>query len=131
MKLFALILAITGTACAQLPDAPKPQPKPNWVDRTLISSEITLRILDAQSTHRFENNPCACFHEMDPIAPNAKEWAPTIAFQAAAGAAVIVGYKLLKRHGHPKLARALLIADIVDESIAVGNNYNLHTKAIK
>jgi len=45
-----------------------------------------------------------------------------VAFQAGAGFLVLGGSRWLEKKGHPKWARALLIADILSEGIAVGQN---------
>src|ERR1700743_443530 len=121
-----LCLGITGTIWAQnapqsLPRAPPAIHRP-WVDYGLTGIDTGLRIADTHTSYVLFNNPCRCFHEIDPIAPKGRGIKQIAGFQIAAGLAVNAGAELLRRKNHPKWARALLVADIVSESIAVGRN---------
>src|ERR1700743_699887 len=121
-----LCLGITGTIWTQnspqsLPDAPHAIHR-TWVDYGLTGIDTGLRIADTRTSYVLFNNPCRCFHESDPIAPKGRGIKQIAGFQIAAGLAVNAGAEFLRRKNHPKWARALLVADIVSESIAVGRN---------
>lgn len=89
----------------------------------LFSADATVRALDGYTTVKLLNDPCRCYKESDPIAPKGGSIAAEAGFQAGALAAVYGGAWLLNRHGHHKLARTLLMLDVVSESYAVGRNY--------
>ena len=91
-------------------------------DRFLITTDINLRAADAITSHNLFTNPCHCFNEGDPIAPNSGNWGKQILFQSAMSALVIGGSRFLVHKHHPKWAKTLLILDIIDEGIAAGNN---------
>lgn len=130
MKIVRLV-AIVGLFAAQtlfaqsLPDAP------TRLDHALYAADMTIRALDFKTTRDFMRSPCRCFTEMDPIAPHTSAIGPQAAFQFGLSAAVILGSRELAKHHHPRWARALLIVDIVDESIAVGNNLQLHSQPVR
>lgn len=94
-------------------------------DHYLMALYGTLRSLDTKSTHDLLSNPCHCFKESDPIAPHTGNYAALIAFQAGTTAAMVYGHNLLVNHGHPKLARTILLIDIGSEAYAVGHNMSL------
>src|ERR1700743_3655730 len=121
-----LCLGITGTMFSQkapqsLPEAPHAIHR-TWMDYGLTGIDTGLRIADTRTSYVLFNTPCRCFHEIDPISPKGKGIKQIAGFQIAAGLAVNAGAELLRRKNHPKWARALLVADIVSESIAVGRN---------
>lgn len=136
LSFICFLVAVSSTAWAQesssiLPDAPavsvvQPAAKriaaPTRVRFALEAADGLLRGLDGYTTHRLLSDPCGCHYEIDPIAPPTGNPAAQAAFQAGAGFLVVGGSRWLERRGHPKWARALLIADIVSEGIAVGNN---------
>jgi len=136
-SIICLLVAASITATAQesssiLPEAPasavvqpaaKPIAAPSRLRFALESTDTLLRGLDAYTSHKLFSDPCHCYHEMNPIAPPTGHAAAQIAFQSGAGFLVMGGSRWLERRGHKRWARAVLIADIVSESIAVGNNF--------
>lgn len=93
-------------------------------DHRLFQADEIMRAQDGYTSAKLWSNPCHCFNELDPIAPgpNHAGWM-TYAFQATAAVTVAQGYNVLYKHNHKKLARALLIADVISETVAVSNNY--------
>jgi hypothetical protein len=121
LKYLTPVLAVATLHGQALPD----HPKPRTVDFALYAADVTVRSLDIASTHKLLADPCHCYKELDPVAPHTANPAILTAFQYGAAAGIIFGTRYFERHGHKRIARALLIADIVSESVAVGRNYSL------
>jgi hypothetical protein len=124
--LCAFFTLACATAGAQEPQHVKEQRHLKKVDFALYAAEATVRSLDLVSTHALLTAPCKCFYEADPIAPGGRDVVPQVAFHSGVSAAIIVGHRELVRHRHPRLARLLIVADIVSETWAVQNNFRLH-----
>lgn len=101
------------------------------VEFALDAADATIRALDAVSTHALLASPCRCFREDDPLAPHTAAFVPIAAFQAGIGAGTIEGSRRLAAHGHPRLGRLLLVADIAAETWAVQHNFRQHEPAPK
>jgi hypothetical protein len=124
MKVAIMLLALTSTVGAQaLPDAPKPHTK---LDTTLTILDFGARTADLISTRNFMANRCQCIYEIDPIAPHTRALGPQLAFTYGMFAVVTGGAYMLRKHGHRKIARALVLADIADETYADINNIRLN-----
>lgn len=95
---------------------------PAKVDRGLEMGDGLLRGLDGYTTHHVI---AAGGYEKDPLMPNTSNRAAIGAAQAGYGMLIVGGSRWLRSKGHPKLARALVVADLVSEGIAVGNNVNV------
>lgn len=130
--IIALLLA-SATFCysQSLPNAPsqKISPKQSLTtldkgnfDDNLYRTDTLLRIGDSITTHLFLHNPCKCFYEVDPIAPSDGKWTSIFLFQATASSAIWSSHNLLIAHGHRRIARLVILADIISESYAVGHN---------
>lgn len=92
-------------------------------EQHLFQADALLRLGDAITTQRTVFDGTGRFHEMDPISPGENHSALlAYGFQLGAHVAVIQGHNLLVRHHHAKLARALVVADIVMESYTVQMN---------
>ena len=120
MKLALAIIATSmcfHAGAQEIPNAPVPT-----ATNILFLADTTLRFGDVITTYKLMHDPCHCFHESDPIAPKGKAILPSVAFQAGADAAVLLGSEFLRRHHHRKLALILQSVDIESETIAVINN---------
>ena len=116
IRIFAALFCLAiGAAHAQSPFKIS-------ADRALAASEFGARTLDMWSTHRALNAKCGCNYEADPLAPHGKGWGGDAAFQYGASVAINFGAIELRKHHHEKWARALLIVDMADESVATVNN---------
>lgn len=118
--LATLLLATTTSAIAQ-------QPLQGFnhlptLDKTLLISEAVLRAGDITTSHMAGTHPCHCFRERDPISPDGSQWAPLLAFQGAAAVGIWELHAILVRHHHTRWARAVVIADMLDEGYAVSHN---------
>jgi len=126
-----LLCLLSTFACAEdasiLPNAPKPNLKPKTaiVDHVLMGVDVGMRWGDVVTTRQFMLSECHCNHEMNPIAPHTPGWGEQVAFQMGMAAVVYEGSSWLRRRGHRKLARVLIIADIASETWAVQNNARL------
>jgi hypothetical protein len=85
--------------------------------RRLIKADYSVRILDAVSTRQFMTNPCHCMHE-DQLGPIAKSSIGMTAYSLGVATAVEYGAYKLWQHGHPKLAHALQIGEIIGDGEA-------------
>ena len=143
-----LVLALTTITChAQaLPDAPSvgiltpfnPTARES-VDLNLLRTDALLRVGDFVTTFEFLKNPCVvhastytltCLYEADPLSkPFTFDHGKGIAlFQAVAYVGVAEVYKHLSQRHH-RIARSILIADIISESLAVSHNAQaLHSR---
>lgn len=112
---------------AILPNAPQPNLKPKTaiVDHMLTGVDVGLRWGDVLTTRQFMLNPCNCHHEINPIAPHTPGWAEQVSFQMGMALVVNGGSSWLRRKGHRKLARIVVIADIASETWALQNNLRL------
>ena len=128
MKFAIALLALSTSAYASiapLPEAPKPQPKHDYMGWSLLAGAATLRMLDAYSTERAHR--CTCNEEVS--LPKVIAYNPALMYSYS-GAVVGVDWLIareLKRHGHAMLAR---IPYLVDMSIEVPNlrNFTLPTR---
>lgn len=130
--IIALLLA-SATFCysQSLPDAPSQKISPKQslttlevgnLDENLYRFDSLLRVGDSVTTHMFLHDPCKCFVEVDPVAPNDGRWTSIMVFQTASSSAIWSSHNLLITHGHRRIARMVLLADIISESYAVGHN---------
>lgn len=142
--LFLLALVAKGE---ELPDAPSAhavstvtytaaeRPKRKETREQVISywsfvgAYATTVALDTHTTIAFQNHPCGCMHEMNPLAINTKNAAANIAFQASIGAAVIGTSYYFRKHGHPTFAKVMLGGITLGEMAAVQNNYEIIDRA--
>ena len=128
MKLALALLALSTAAYASvapLPEAPRPQPKHDYMGWSLLAGATTLRMLDAYSTERAHR--CTCNEEVS--LPKVIAYNPALMYSYS-GAVVGMDWFIareLKRHGHTRLAR---IPYHVDMSIEVPNlkNFALPTQ---
>ena len=116
-----LLCVLAGLACG-MAGAQEPR-RIKKVDLVLYAADSTIRSLDIVSTHALLASPCKCFYETDPMAPGSRDVLPQAAFHYGMTAAVIVGHRMLERHHHARLARLLIVADLVSETWAVQNNF--------
>ena len=133
MKCFVIasMLFIVSTSWAQLPDAPvqpiaKPIREPFLADplnRILSGTEVGIRGADAVTTYRDDGSgQCPTCYEKELPTGLAKSQVGMLAYSAAVSIGVNLGSRLLWDHGHKRLARLALIADIAgDGSAVVGN----------
>lgn len=133
-KLFIAFLVITPTLFAQAAEPTAKLPaiqryNPFRVqgggafDRHLFQADALLRLGDSITTHRTVFDGTGRFSEADPIAPGENHSVALVyIYQLSAHVAIIQGHNLLVRHHHAKLARALVVADVVMEAYTVGQN---------
>lgn len=91
------------------------------VTRRLIVADYGVRLLDAISTRQVQLNPCRCMHE-DELGPIVKSSIGMTAYSLGVATAVEYGAYKLWQHGHPKLARALQIGEIIGDGEAGVHN---------
>jgi hypothetical protein len=125
--LAALCCAIPGRAQV---DAPKPQPfLAGALNRSLAGAELGLRMGDAWTT--FQTRPANCRGCREVVLP--QSWANSLpamtVYSVTAAAAVTMASEMLWRHGHHRMARWMLVADVLDEAIAVGHNVAVYENA--
>lgn len=96
------------------------------VDNALYATDFTIRTIDAISTSKLLNSPCKCFVEADPMAPGAKSPAVIFVYQAAFSLGTMTTSRMLEKHHHARLARLLVIADIISESYVAQHNMRMH-----
>jgi len=89
--------------------------------RRLIVADYSVRILDVISTRQVQLNPCHCMHE-DELGPIVKSSIGMTAYSLGVATAVEYGAYKLWQHGHPKLARALQIGEIIGDGEAGVHN---------
>jgi hypothetical protein len=121
-----LTLALLASI-APLPEAPKPQPKHDYIGWSLLASDASLRLLDAASTLRAD--ACTCNHE-NVLPAYLSHHAPAM-YGFSAG---MVGFNWLiahelKQHGHSKLARLPYMIDIGVEAPSL-HNFALPTHTV-
>lgn len=97
----------------------------SWRVRGLSAADLSLRLLDAYTSHNLFTHPCGCYHEIDPIAPGGGGWGKQLGYQLGVAAAVQVGGRLLARRGgrSARLATWLLAGDVGMEAGTVGRNF--------
>ena len=123
MRAFVLIfISAIGLAQAQAVQVQPTEPFSTKFLITLWSADAALRAVDGWTTSSILNHPCKCGHELDPIAPRTGDPLSQSFFQISALAGVYASAYLLNKHGHRKLARWFLAADVTSESIALENN---------
>jgi hypothetical protein len=96
------------------------------VDQSLYASDITIRVLDASSTHKLLNAPCKCFAEADPVAPGGKGVLPILLFQAGMSGGTIAVSRFLEQHHHTYVGRVLVIIDVLSEVYVVQHNMHMN-----
>ena len=89
--------------------------------RRLIVADYGVRLLDAISTRQVQLNPCHCMHE-DELGPIVKSSIGMTAYSLGVATAVEYGAYKLWQHGHPKLAKALQIGEIIGDGEAGVHN---------
>jgi hypothetical protein len=94
-------------------------------NRVVYVSDFAIRTMDAISTGRLLNSPCRCFAEADPMAPGAKSSVVIFMYQAAFSLGTITTSRMLEKHHHARIARLLVIADIISESYIVQHNMRI------
>jgi hypothetical protein len=125
MNKFLIALLLTTSAYGEsLPDAPKPH---DYVEWSLIATDVTLRGLDAYSTRKVLTAPCHCNHE--DVLPDfiSHSTGMMIGYSAT-----VVGFDYLlstelKKHGHNKLSKFVYVVDISVEAPTL-HNFSLRTK---
>lgn len=141
-----LLFPLTAAAVEPLPDAPKPhhaRVEPflaNKLNRALVISDFSARMMDAVSTHAFLTDSCNCFMEKGTfygtfsMRPIAESNAGMYLYSAGMAAAFSLasGYLWTRgqhSHHHQKLykfaARAVLAYDIQSEARFDVNNWVL------
>jgi hypothetical protein len=117
------MIAFLLAAALTLPEAPKPQPK--HFDRTtwsLIAADASVRALDVYSTHQMIERGWK--EQMLP-----KSIAGHAPAMAACSAATTIGNvmtaRYLVRHGHPRLAKAILSVDVAQDGYWAAHNLTL------
>ena len=135
MKFLAIapLLLSMSISFSQIPDAPNAvQPiahKPvesflaNPLNRMLSGAEFSVRMADAITTYRDDGSgTCQGCYEKELPAGLAKSRAGMLAYSAGIAIGVNLGARMLWNHGHKRLARAALLADIAgDGSAVIGN----------
>ena len=122
-----LALACCLTAHAQVA-APKPAPMVK-VDWALLVADATSRALDAASTRAMLTAPCHCNYERVLPPAIADHAAALYAWEGAVVAAEYLAARSLRRHGHPRLARLVPLADALGMLPSVVHNYRLAGQA--
>ncbi len=88
----------------------------------LIGGELTVRMLDAQSTRANLTNPCNCYHESQ-LGPIANSNVRMYGYSLGVASAVIGASWLAHHHGWHKIERAMMMVDIAGDGMAAGRNY--------
>lgn len=126
------MIAFMLAAALTLPNSPAPQPK--HFDRTtwaLVGADASVRALDVYSTHYMLHEECMGpwgeYHcHVERVLPKfiANHDSAMIAYSAATVAGNILTARFLIKHGHPKMAKAVLMFDIAgDGTLAVRNMF--------
>lgn len=134
-----VFVALASSAIAQVPDAPKPQAYlQNGINRALVASETSARLLDFVSTAQFEHDPCGCIVERGhffgtfSLAPISRSTPASFAYQMGM-AATFSGvsrelWKESQKH-HSRLlrlaSRGVLLYDLRYEVEVPINNWRL------
>jgi hypothetical protein len=141
---FALTLACSAAAIAQVPDAPTVQPFfHNNTNRALVAAELNIRLLDAISTRQGITASCRCHPETSQmfgvsLAPIAASSAAQYSYSIGVAAAYVGVSALTWKHAahsrHPKLyrgiARGILMFDAsYDAYVGPINNWMQPNKA--
>jgi hypothetical protein len=130
MKRLALLLLVASvahaaTSIAPLPDAPKPQPKMDKVQWSLLTADAGFRALDVYSTRRALANP----RNHESILPDwiSSSTPALIGFEATVVTAEYFGARLLIKHHHPRWAKVLTAIDLSGVAYSSVNNLFLPT----
>lgn len=143
--LIGMVLALIACSTARadgLPEAPSaslvhsqmPAPRlksfiSDPLNRKLLLIDLGVRTIgDPLTTYTNLHNSCHCFHEQQLPSLIVKHPAAMVAYGAAVSFAVWQGAELMQRHGHSKIARLVVSADILGDGGAVLYNLQqLHT----
>jgi len=116
-SLFVIFTLCTFAARAQqMPDAPAPK-----LNLALAAARVAARSLDVASTNRVLGLRGGYEYELPPWIAN--RTASLAAFEASVIATEMLGERILRRHGHPRLARLVPAIDAAMVSVTVAKNY--------
>lgn len=127
MRLTSLVIIALASTTAFSQAKPNQAPKaitPFTI--TLFSADAMLRVIDGYTTVNNLNDKCHCIHENNPLAPHSGSIGKQIAFQASALALTTGTAWLANRYHHPKIARAIMMIDIANETRSVVGNYQVN-----
>ncbi len=130
-----------GCSAQELPDAPMVKAarvgpaipivnrfSDNRTNRWLLRIDAGIRLNDAASTYVMDGSGiCPTCHETQLPSALAKSLPEMLAYSFAVHEGVKYGASLLWKHNHHKLARALVIADIVGDGYSGINNWTILT----
>lgn len=127
MRLTSLAISALATTTAFSQAKPNQAPKaitPFTIN--LFSADAMLRVMDGYTTVNNLNDPCHCIHETNPLAPHSGSIGKQIAFQASALAITTGTAWLANKYHHPKIAHAIMMIDIANETRSVIGNYQVN-----
>lgn len=122
------ITILMGTTAVGFSQAIPGSSKPfiNKFNIMLFSADSLLRTMDGYTTVNNLNDPCHCIHETNPLAPHNGSIGKQIAFQASALAITTGTVWTFNHYHHPKIARAIMMIDIANETRSVVGNYGVN-----
>lgn len=94
-------------------------------NRLLAGMDLAVRVADAITTHRDDTGPDPCCHEKPfplGVPMGLAKSRGMIAYSIGISAGVDLGARILWQHNHRKLARAVVMADVVGDGQAVLGN---------